>query len=62
MKTDLHHGLNLAAISYRLLEWMASLGSLGLQDAAAAQSEEEAASRLQFNNQVSVDFYVDCTL
>lgn len=26
MKTYLHHGLNLAVIRYRLLEWMANLG------------------------------------
>lgn len=31
MKTDLHHGLNLAVIRYRLLEWMANLRGWGLK-------------------------------
>lgn len=32
MKTDLHHGLNLAVIRYRLLEWMANLGRWGTSE------------------------------
>lgn len=48
MKTDLHHGLNLAVIRYRLLEWMANLRGWGLKQVSGgfAQCGADAASRL----------------
>lgn len=61
MKTDLHHGLNLAVISYRLLERMANMGRWG-QKRASCKIVQLLQGCVQFYNQVTVYFCEYCII